>query len=352
MSALHRRVAQGLPKGVTTSPKGVSVPRRGVSVFLNPGQRSRKLDPCCWKVCPGGRRVSTPWASGWRFLAFATARHRRRQFSPDVSPQLLHGTGFGWVRRVPAALRYQRHRPEETPLYRIVSEHLESFLAFIAEHHSRRLPRYVENEFRNSVECGTLPHGFSRARCTGCGHEIVVAFSCKLRGICPSCNARRMCDTAAHLVDHVLPDVRLRQWVLSVPFEMRILLAANPKALSAVGRIFCQEISRWQKAQAQLLGFKKARGGAICFPQRFGGSLNLNVHYHVVAPDAAFAKNGDGVEVISLAAPTHEDLDDVAMNRRGACWRRWRPEKSEARPCRTPSPGTSVSRCAPPRRRP
>jgi hypothetical protein len=118
------------------------------------------------------------------------------------------------------------------------------------------------------------------------------------------------------LVDHVLSDTRLRQWVLSVPFELRMLLAANPKALSAVGRIFCQEISRWQKSQAFLLGHTRTRGGAICFPQRFGSSLNLNVHYHVAAPDAAFVMKNDGsdVQLIELPSPTREDLDVVVMN--------------------------------------
>lgn len=164
------------------------------------------------------------------------------------------------------------------------------------------------------IECGILAHGFSRARCSGCAHDIVVAFSCKKRGVCPSCNARRMCDTAARLVDYVLPDVRLRQWVLSVPFELRLLLATVPKALSIVGKMFCQEIARWQQQQAGKLGYAKARGGAICFPQRFGGSLNLNVHFHVVAPDAAFVKRGDHVETVQLRAPTLEDLHDVTMN--------------------------------------
>ena len=42
------------------------------------------------------------------------------------------------------------------------------------------------------------------ARCEDCGHERLIPFSCKSRGICPSCNARRMCAVAAHLTDHVL----------------------------------------------------------------------------------------------------------------------------------------------------
>jgi len=37
----------------------------------------------------------------------------------------------------------------------------------------------------------------------GGAHDLFVAFSCKGRGLCPSCNARGMAETAAHLVDHV-----------------------------------------------------------------------------------------------------------------------------------------------------
>jgi hypothetical protein len=55
----------------------------------------------------------------------------------------------------------------------------------------------------------------------GCGHDFMVAFSCKGRGLCPSCNARRMAETAAHLVDHVIPPLPVRQWVLSVPKRLR-----------------------------------------------------------------------------------------------------------------------------------
>ena len=43
--------------------------------------------------------------------------------------------------------------------------------------------------------------------------EMVVAFSCKKRGFCPSCVARRTSDAAAHLVDDVLPEVPTRQRV-------------------------------------------------------------------------------------------------------------------------------------------
>jgi hypothetical protein len=80
---------------------------------------------------------------------------------------------------------------------------------------------YVEDELRGYLECGLLCFGFARAVCTTCRTGFVVAFSCKGRGVCPSCNGRHMAQTAAHLVDHVIPPVPVRQWVISVPKRRR-----------------------------------------------------------------------------------------------------------------------------------
>jgi hypothetical protein len=140
---------------------------------------------------------------------------------------------------------YRQRRPEKTVLYRIIQEHLESFLQHVREASGERLPKYVESEFRRYLECGLHAHGFARAVCETCGDDRLLPFFCKLRGICPSCNARRMSNTAAHLIDHVIaPDLTLRQWVLTVPFELRLLLAAKPEALSALGRVFLQAMAR------------------------------------------------------------------------------------------------------------
>ena len=87
--------------------------------------------------------------------------------------------------------RYERRRPEKTPLHRVVSEKLESWLAW-REAAERPVPGSVEEELRGYLECGLLYFGFARARCTGCGQGFVVGFSCKGRGVCPSCNGRHM----------------------------------------------------------------------------------------------------------------------------------------------------------------
>jgi hypothetical protein len=83
-------------------------------------------------------------------------------------------------------------------------------------------------------ETGILAHGFLRLRRGDCGHEKLVAFSCKRRGFCPSCGARRMAQTAAHLVDHVIPHALVRKWVLSLPIPLRLLLAKQPELVIPV----------------------------------------------------------------------------------------------------------------------
>jgi ribosomal protein S27E len=97
---------------------------------------------------------------------------------------------------------YARHRPESTLLYRLVAEHYPKFRDRRAAE-ERPLPRYVEDEFEAYLKCGLLEHGFLRVKCESCQAEKLVAFSCKRRGFCPSCGARRMAETAALLLDDV-----------------------------------------------------------------------------------------------------------------------------------------------------
>jgi len=84
------------------------------------------------------------------------------------------------------------------------------------------------------LKCGRLEHGFLRVQCDTCHAEHLVAFSCKRRGFCPSCGARRMAESAALLVDEVLPHQPIRQWVLSVPIPLRFLFASRPAIMGKV----------------------------------------------------------------------------------------------------------------------
>jgi hypothetical protein len=65
---------------------------------------------------------------------------------------------------------YLPRRAEETPLYGVVSGHLETFLQRVRER-GRAVPRFVEREFRGFLDCGIPAHGFMRVRCDACRLE-------------------------------------------------------------------------------------------------------------------------------------------------------------------------------------
>ena len=210
------------------------------------------------------------------------------------------------------AAPYKPRRPTESVLYGTVRRHLESFVAWARETYDRPLPRYVENELRAYLRCGVFAHGFVRCRCDNCGHELLVAFSCKARGICPSCAGRRMANTAAHLVDRVLPDVPVRQFVLSLPSDLRALAAFRADVLTAIARTFVEAIFASYRLGARSVGLESSEAGAVTFVQRFGGSLNLNVHLHVVVLDGVFVRDGEGRAVFHEAPPPSPSaLEDI-----------------------------------------
>ena len=72
---------------------------------------------------------------------------------------------------------YIPRNPEETTLYQVVAEQLETFLRRQQER-DRPVPRFVvEEQFRSFLDCGVLARGFVRLRCQSCGHDRLLAFS-------------------------------------------------------------------------------------------------------------------------------------------------------------------------------
>ena len=133
-------------------------------------------------------------------------------------------------------------------------------------------PRFIEQEFRRYLDCGILAKGFARLRCPSCGFERLAAFSCKGR-LCPSCWARKAADTAAHLVDRVLPEAPYRQWVLTCPWKVRFLLAMDRKFLSEMLRVFLRTLFAWQRLRGRQAGILDGQPGAVTLtPARAGGS--------------------------------------------------------------------------------
>lgn len=187
------------------------------------------------------------------------------------------------------------------------------------------VPSWVERDFRAYLKCGILAHGFARARCDACGHERLVAFSCKGRGVCPSCNSRRMAEVGAHLTDHVLPWLPVRQWVLSVPKRLRPYLHHDPEVAGGVLHVFLRAIRSTLRdaSPGAPRSVRDARMGAVSFLHRFGSSLNAHFHYHVVVLDGVFSgTEGDGkgsavrFHEASALEPRHwEDLQHTVQRR-------------------------------------
>jgi ribosomal protein S27E len=205
---------------------------------------------------------------------------------------------------------YERRRPEQTLLYQLVDTHYPVFRAQL-EAQGQTLPGYIQREFEDFLTCGRLEHGFLRVRCEGCKHERLVAFSCKRRGFCPSCGARRMAESAALLVDEVLPEEPMRQWVLSLPYQLRFLLAQQPAMMGKVLKIVYRTLATHLIKKA---GFnnRTAHTGAVTLIQRFGSALNLNIHFHILFLDGVYALDEHGImRFHRVKAPTIGELNTL-----------------------------------------
>lgn len=207
---------------------------------------------------------------------------------------------------------YIRRKPEETVLYKVVQGNWLGFQDQVLRDTGYPLPDFVIKEFEEYLRCGLLFYGFLRAQCESCLHEHLIAFSCKRRGFCPSCGGRRMSETAAHLVDFVLPVKPIRQWVISFPFPIRLCLAVRPKIMAKALNITHTTVSAYYRKKAKLPK-SHSKTGAVTLIQRFGGSLNTNIHFHQLFIDGTY-ELGDKKEPVGfhvVAPPTVKELEQV-----------------------------------------
>ncbi|MBP8296120.1 MAG: transposase zinc-binding domain-containing protein [Burkholderiales bacterium] len=127
-----------------------------------------------------------------------------------------------------------------------------------------------------------LAHGFARGFCKECGCDFLVAFSCQGRAECPSCNARRMVATAAHLFDHVLPPLPLRQWVLSVPKRLRYFLHEDAALQGVVVRILLRVVERCLREHSPGSSAAACLGAVVCpcpsRPRRWRTTIRAGIH--------------------------------------------------------------------------
>ncbi|MGA8164455.1 MAG: transposase, partial [Waddliaceae bacterium] len=196
---------------------------------------------------------------------------------------------------------YRPRKPEKTVFFDIIKKTYKTW------HTNSKdpVPKYVDKEFRKYLECGILAKGFAIAHCADCHRDFALAFSCKGRGICPSCNTKAMVETAATLVENVIPSVPVRQWVIRFPMRIRHYLQTHT-ILQTVLRIVIDEIRRRLITCGPELPDPKI--GAVTFIHQFGKTLNYHPHFHIIATDSLFSTDGDDLLFHEVALT----LDDIA----------------------------------------
>ena len=200
---------------------------------------------------------------------------------------------------------YQRTTVEL--LQRIAREELPGLIE-AAEDAGRFIPRHVERTVERFLGCGDSREGFAWLVCDDCDHHRLVPFSCKTRGICSCCGGRRMATRAAWLVDRVIPEVPVRQWVLTLPWARRLVLARCQDLLLGVWREALDVIFTWYRHQA-------AERLGLAYEQRLTGlDGTLNPHFHSLTPDGAWYKDEQGrLHFVEVLPPTTGDIEDLVV---------------------------------------
>ncbi len=143
--------------------------------------------------------------------------------------------------------------------------------------------------FYRYLDGGIFECGFARVRCGECGHDFFVAFSCKLRCICPSCHTKRELLWAQWAVSELLEDVLHRQVVFTIPKRLRVYFRYDLTLLGGLAGCAWRALRLWVLA---CLDDEAAVPGAVGFIQTSGELLNFHPHIHLLITDGVFCPDG------------------------------------------------------------
>jgi len=204
--------------------------------------------------------------------------------------------------------------PEDTSLHELIRNHYNSFKS-MCDQQGKSLASYVQQEFESYLQCGILSYGFLRVKCCSCQSELLLGFSCKGRGFCPSCMARYMSEKSALLVDYVIPHVPVRQWVVTFPHALRFWMSRRPSLQTSVLSYVIKSIHQWIQDSVYAHHGIRGQSGFISMIQRFGGSLNINPHIHILATDGGWSDDGTFYPIGKLSTPEVSDVLDLIIKR-------------------------------------
>ena len=204
---------------------------------------------------------------------------------------------------------YRRRKPEYSPYYQCIEDYYEQFNRSYDRNFSQKygyLRPHIEKVIYQYLDCGILHNGFARIKCRACGHEKLLAFSCRRRHFCPSCHTRRCIEFGEWLCSNVLKKVPHRHFVFSIPKILRIYFLFNRSLLKELSKISWEVIGDYYRSTCRKDGASPA---AVAVIQTFGDYLSSGPHMHILAADGCFS--GDGffyVPSISIDTASLEKL--------------------------------------------
>jgi hypothetical protein len=132
---------------------------------------------------------------------------------------------------------YRQRHPERTVFYRVMFHYFEEFVSEYENRFEREYGYFrpvIKEVVEKYLDCGNPKCGFARIRCGDCGKEFLLHFSCKVRGFCPSCHAKRREEWGEWMRVWLLLDVPHRQVVFTLPKMLRVFFKYNRKLLSGL----------------------------------------------------------------------------------------------------------------------
>ena len=111
----------------------------------------------------------------------------------------------------------------------------------------------------------------------------------------------------------MLPEVPIRHWVVSLPFQLRYLLGYHRTLCTQVMQAIAHELMRSYRRRAKralgLPSIAQAHSGTVTFVQRFDSALRLCGHAHLLALDGVYLQEDDGgLTFHPLPEPTLADV--------------------------------------------
>jgi hypothetical protein len=186
---------------------------------------------------------------------------------------------------------YKPRRARESPLFRLVEQHLEELLRvwparFVRQHGPLR--PVVERVLREFLKCGLLEHGFARLWCGECRRSVLVAFSCRGRSFCPSCEKKKQLLWAEWLREEVLLGVAHRHVVLTIPRLLRPLFRRRRELLGELARAGAEAVKELVRHAS---GEGDARPGIVVSVATAGDLQQWHPHLHLEDTAAYLVRN-------------------------------------------------------------